>query len=398
MNTLTTTTLGVPVQGPANNQALAFLDKAVAGFKSLGLVLPQPEDAPIQKLLSRVSTFGQDEAMVISLVLNRQQAFNQMAREQISGMQIANRQEKVVAMFNDVVSDAKTQVKLVDNGKLSFAGKFQIWWMETRRGNFPTRFTKIGQTYNSVSKDLGDQVEREQTILDAYQQFRFALKNSEVQANILLQRAEVTVAESKALLEQAQAEVTSFPADGDATRRSELELQRDLKINEHGEVDSAYQVAKDMRDQLQLAYTASEFIFASIKQGNNLKARMYEQAVAFFGTSDIVLTGLAVKFTQNHGMAEAAATSQAMTDGIGKALDHLSEVSGQNMEAALRAGYGPSIRAENLVRFIEHTVDFQEKQMAMIADLRQETTANTDRAAEAGEEGKRRFAALLTRA
>lgn len=399
MSTLTQTNIAVPVMGQSiESKALVLLDKAVAGFKSLGLAVPKQEDAPIQKLLSRVSRFGQDEAMVISLVLNRQQAFNQLAREQISGMEFANRQEQVVNLFNSVVSDARTQVTLVDNGKLSFIGKTKIWWMEARRGTFPERFNKIGDTYNAVSKDLGNQVERERAILLAYQDFRLALKASEVQAHVLLGRAEIALREAKEELGRAQAAVDAFPADGDATRRSELELERDMKVDAHDAVDADYQIAKDCADQLKVSYNASEFIFVSIKQDNHIKNRMYEQAVTFFATSDIVLTGLSVKFTQNQGMAEAAATQQAMTDGIGKALDHLAEVGGKNIEAALRAGYGPSIRAENLVRFIEHTVDFREKQNTMITELRHESTVNSEKAAASAEEGKRRYALLLSKA
>lgn len=398
MTTLTATTLGVPVKSPVANQALVFLDKAVSGFKSLGIALPKPEEGPVQKLMARVAKYGQDEAMVISLVLNRQQVFNQMAREQISGMEFANRQEQVVALFNSVITDARTQVSLVEGGKLSYLGKMKIWWMEARRGNFPTRFHKIGNVYNAVSKDLGDQVERERNILLAYQDFRFALKNSEVQAHVLLQRAETELEKAKQLLDQAQAELAAFPADGDAVRRSQLELARDLKISEYTAMDADYQVVKDCADNLKVSYNTSEFIFASIKQDNDLKARMYEHAVSFFSTSDIVLTGLSVKFTQNNGMAEAAATAQAMTDGIGRALEHLAEVGGKNVEAAMRAGYGPSIMAEHLVRFIDHVVEMKEKQLTMTAELRRDSTENAIKAALATEEGKTKYVALLTRA
>lgn len=398
MTTLTQNLTPTVTPGAIKNQALTFLDKAISGFTSLGLSLPTQHETPVQNLLARISQFGTDEAMVIAMVLDRQQAFNQMARDQIAGMQIANRQEQVVSLFNSVVADANTQVKLIDSGRLSMAGKFKIWFMENRRGTFPERFDKIGKVYNSVSKDLGDQVEREEVILHAYQDYRFALKNSEVQAHVMLARAEAKLAETKQALEQSQAVVLAFPADGDAVERSQLELNRDLKVSEHKEMDRSYQIAKDMADQLRVAYNASEFIFASIAQAKDLKARMYEQSVTFFATSDIVLTGLSVKFTQNHGMAEAAGTAQAMTDGIGKALDHLAEAGGKTMEAAVRAGYGPSIKADNLINFINKTVEWQQSQNNLISQARNDATVNAAKIADASEEGKRRYVALLTSA
>ena len=63
-------------------------------------------------------------------------------------------------------------------------------WMKISRGDIADRFDTIKETYLDVSRSTKDQIERESTILEAYRDFRGALKQAEVLALEVLKTAE----------------------------------------------------------------------------------------------------------------------------------------------------------------------------------------------------------------
>ncbi len=70
-------------------------------------------------------------------------------------------------------------------------------WMKMTRGDIAARFDKIKDTYLDVQKDTKNQIEKERLILEAYMDFRGALKNSEVLALDVLKTAEGKLEEAK---------------------------------------------------------------------------------------------------------------------------------------------------------------------------------------------------------
>jgi hypothetical protein len=129
-------------------------------------------------------------------------------------------------------------------------------------------------------------------------------------------------------------------------------------------------------------------------QTTSTKERVYAQAVSFFGTNEIVLTALKASFTGLHGLHESTEALEAMKAGIEKSLDTLSEVGGKVQEAALRAGYGPTVRAEAVKKLVESVVSFQERSRAIIEEMRELATRNAEEIRVAVEDGKRRMSAL----
>ena len=77
------------------------------------------------------------------------------------------------------------------------------FWMKVTRGDIPSRFRKIKETYLEVSADTKDQMERENQILESYRDFRGALKESQVMAFQVLKKAETAVEVAKTRLEEA---------------------------------------------------------------------------------------------------------------------------------------------------------------------------------------------------
>ena len=85
---------------------------------------------------------------------------------------------------------------------------------------------------------------------------------------------------------------------------------------------------------------------------------------------------------------------ERLKEGVSTSLETLSEIGGQVQDAALRAGYGPSIRVDAVKKLLDSVVNYQEKSAAIIEEMRVLSTKNSEEIRDAVEDGKRRLAKL----
>ncbi len=374
---------------------MKYLDKAMEKVRDLGLV---PEGAkkrtdPMVNLLNQISDIDEERIIAISRTLNQASFFNDVVREQVEAMDISNRYEDITNSFNSIRDDAKNMVDQLDDGKLSTFERISNVWMKATRGDIASRFGDIKETYLEVTDSTNDQIQREQLILDAYQDFRGAMKESEVLALEVLKKAEGLLESAKAEVEEAMKTVEGYQGE-DAVERARLEMARDEKVRDLQDTEKRYQIAKDLSDNLTIGYNTSEVVMARLLQTTNVKERLYAQSVSFFSTNEVVLTALTASFAGLFGLNESTRTIEAMKEGVNQSLDVLSEVGGKVQEAAVRAGYGPTIRAESVRKLVESVVNFQEKSRVIIEEMRKQSTANAKEIREVVEEGKQRMARL----
>ena len=143
-----------------------------------------------------------------------------------------------------------------------------------------------------------------------------------------------------------------------------------------------------------IGYNTSEVIMARLMQLTSTKERVYSQAVSFFSTNDSVLTALKASFTGMFGLHESTKTLDAMKEGMSKSLEDLAKIGDKVQEAAVRAGYGPTIRADAVKQLVDSVVGFQERSGEIIAEMRKLATQNSAEIREAVEAGKKRIARL----
>src|SRR5690606_19206208 len=115
------------------------------------------------------------------------------------------------------------------DGKLNIFERGSNVWMKIVRGDIADRFDKIRQIYLSVTAETKNQLEREAKILDAYSDFRGALKHAEVMALEVLKKAEEKLDEARKRLDEASAKVSGF-AGTEPADRARLELARDEQL------------------------------------------------------------------------------------------------------------------------------------------------------------------------
>ncbi|WP_312496665.1 merozoite surface protein 3b [Pseudomonas cremoris] len=375
-----------------------YLERAITGLRTLGINLLQPvQDAPVLVLLDRVAQYDTSKVTAIAAVLQQSTAFNSMVREQIEGMDISARFMDITQRFTSIREDAAAMAGWMDDGRLDTLEKLKLSWMNLRRGSIPSRFNDIRDNYLQVCKSANDQIARESVILESYMDFRMAMKAAEVDAQHVLSVAAQALEQRTLALNDANAQVTA--ADQlEPAQRSALELRRDEAVRALQDEDKRYQIVKDIADDLKVGYNTAEMVFARINQVHVIKERQYQRMVSFFSTNEVVLTGLAVSFTSNSGLAEATHTLNATTDGISKGLEALGSTGNQQLEAAVKASYGSTIKVDSVRALADATLSFQTDMHGLTETYRVESSNASRDIADAVEESKRKFAALLSKA
>ncbi len=373
---------------------MQYLDKATKALRDMGVMPTKTTESPINSLLEKISDLEPDKIAVIARTLDQTEVFNEVVREQTTAMDIGQRYQDIAESFNSIRDDSKKMVDQLDDGKLDLLERVTNVWMKISRGDIADRFDAIKAKYLEVTRSTKDQIEREGVIFDAYRDYRGALKQAEVLALQVHKTAETKLQEAQAALRAASEKVSGF-AGTDPADRAQLELVRDEYLRRTQDEEKRYQIAKDLSDNLTVSYNTSEVIMARLMQTTNAKERVYAQAVSFFSTNDSVLTALKASFTGMFGLHEATQTLEVMKEGMSKSIEVLADVGGKVQEAAVKAGYGPTIRADAVKKLVDSVIGFQERSIQIVSEMRQLSTQNSNEIRDAVEDGKRRIAKLV---
>ncbi len=377
----------------SKTSALKRLDGARRALRDLGLDTEPATDAPIAGLLDQIYEIDKESVAVIARTLAEAQVFNEIVRNEISAMEIGSRYNDIVAAFTSIRDDAKRLVDQLEDGKINTFERMSNVWMKVRRGDIADRFDEIRYAYQEVAKESKDQIVREGRILDAYRDFRGAYKQAQVMALKVLEKAEKKLGTAKGLLQKASDKVAKFKGK-ESSEAAELEMARDDQLRALQEEEKRYQIAKDLADNLTIGYNTSEVIMSRLMQTTSAKERVYAQSVSFFSTNEAVLTALKASFTGMFGLHESTKTLEAMKDGISESLETLSEVGAAVQEEAIKAGYGPTVKAESVKKLVDSVINFQVRSREIIDEMRILSTRNSQEIQEAVEDGKRRLSRL----
>jgi len=373
--------------------ALQYLDRALATVRDMGLKEESSGENPIGGLLDQITELGKDKVTIIARTLAEASTFNEIVRNEIAGMKIGERYDDIVDQFNSIRDDSKMLVDQLEDGKLSTWERANNIWMKVARGDVAARFDEIQKAYLDVAADSKEQVQREQKILSAYQDYRGAYKQAPILAFDILKSAEARLEAIKNSLNQASDAVANF-AGREPVERAKLELTRDERLRNLQEEEKLYQIAKDLADNLTIGYNTSEVIMTRLMQTTNAKERVYQQAITFFSTNEAVLTALKASFTGLFGLHESTQTLEAMKKGVSDSLETISDVGEKIQEEAIKAGYGPTVRADAVKKLVDSVINFQERSHEIINEMRILATRNSEEIRDAVEDGKRRMVKL----
>lgn len=372
-----------------------YLDRALGVLDKLGI--SRREDVPQEliSLLEGVRHLDEPRVLAIANTIKHMSTFNALVRDNVENINVGNRYLEITQMFDSIREDSKTLISQLDDGKIGPLEKTQNLWMRMRRGTPSARFEKIVDRYQDVTSDTRDQLKKEQLIMDAYIDFRFALKEAEVVARELLEKDVPNLEASKKSLADAQAKVDAGGAG--ESDKSRLELKRDEAREAYEDEDRTYQLLKDISENLSVGYDIGETLIAKLKQTHDVKDRVYRRAVTFFTTNEHVFTILGTVYTSQHGLNEVTQATEAMKAGVNKSLEDVAVLGKELEKAALKAGYGSTVNPASVQKLVDAISTFQVESLQMIADLRQESEQNAKEIRRVVEDGKKKFQDTLAR-
>src|SRR5919199_134338 len=242
---------------------MQYLDKATGALRELGLMPAKVEDAPINALLEKISDFDQDKITIIARTLGQASVFNEIVRQQIAAVEIGQRYQEIAQAFNSIRDDANQMVEQIEDGRIDLLERITNVWVKISRGDVADRFDEIKAKYLEVTRETKNQIERESVILDAYRDFRGALKQAEVLALEVLEKATQKLNAEKAELAKAAEAVAGYQGS-EVAERARLELIRDEHLRRTQDEEKRYQIAKDLSDNLTVSYNTSEVIMARL--------------------------------------------------------------------------------------------------------------------------------------
>lgn len=367
-----------------------YLDRALSTLEKFGLGGKQAANNELINLLEDVKHLDEGKALAIAEVLKHMSTFNQLVRDNVENISVGNRYLEISQAFDSIREDSKKLISQLDDGKFSTTEKVSNWWMKIRRGTPSDRFDTIEENYQAVAKDTKDALRREQEIMDAYIDFRFALKEAEVLAGELYDTQIPILDASKAALAAAQTTLDQYTGT-DQGAKSQLELKRDEAKFAFEKQDETYQLLKDISENLQIGYDVGETLVAKLKQTHDVKERVYRRAVTFFTTNEHVFTILRTVYTSQHGLHEVTQATEAMKEGVNRGLEDVATLGRELERAALKAGYGSTINPESVQKLVDAISGFQIESLEMIATLRKESEEATKQIRTTVEQGKKKY-------
>ncbi len=373
-----------------------YLNRALKVLDTLGI---QPRDDVPQELISlleEVKHVDEAKALAIANTIKHMSTFNALVRDNVENITVGHRYLQITQMFDSIREDSKTMITQLEDGKVSLPEKAQNMWMRMRRGSPASRFEKIVDVYQDVSADTREQLQREDAIMEAYIDFRFALKEAEVLARDLVVKHAPDLQRAKDELSKAQLAVDKYSGK-DEGQRSRLELVRDEAREALEKEDRTYQLLKDIAENLSVGYDVGETLITKLKQTHDVKDRVYRRAVTFFTTNEHVFTILGTVYTSQHGLNEVTQATEAMKKGVNKSLEDVADLGRELERAALRAGYGSTINPQSVQKLVDAISDFQIESLESIAELRKESDENAKEIRRVVEDGKKRFQETVAR-
>ena len=378
---------------PDTSTMQKYLDRAVKVLGEFGGDKKEDTNAELIRLLEEVKHLDEPRVLAICRTISYMSRFNQLVRDNVENIDIGNRYLTIAQMFDSIREDSKTLINQLQDGRISLSEKMQNLWMRLRRGTPSKRFEEISQVYKSVAHSTKDQLDREKKIMDAYIDFRFALKESEVMARELQEKQNAPLEAAKKSLAEAQEKVSA--ATENDVAKSKLQLARDEAQNKYQVEDRNYQLVKDVAENLAVGYDVGETLITKLQQTHDVKDAVYRRSVTFFTTNEHVFTILGTVYTSQYGLHEATQAHEAMKEGVNKGLEDVAELGRELERAAIKAGYGSTINPASVEKLVSAISDYQIESLNMIAELRKESEQSSREIRRVVEEGKRKYQETL---
>jgi regulator of sigma D len=369
------------------NSIQKYLDKSLEVLKEFNLLPAKKEETGLASLLEEIVAVDEPKVLAIAQTVQYMGDFNELVRSQVESVNVSDRYNDMTERFDSIREDSKAMVDQLADGKIDFKEKIYNWQMKIIRGTPHKRFDKIKDIYVDVTNDTKDALGHEEKIMNAYMDFRSAVKQSEAIAYEVKKTQATNLENAKVKYDNAANIITTYKGT-DESERSRLELARDEAQRGYAKEDARMQLITDVADNLKIGYNVGETLVAKLQQTHGLKEQVYKKAVTFFQTNEHVFTIMDALYTSQRGLHEATQTINSMAQGANKGLEQAAELGGQLEKEAIKAGYGKQLDATSVQKLVDAIISFQTESVQMINQYRQESAENAKEIERIVEEGK----------
>ncbi len=369
------------------NSIQTYIDKSLVVLKKYDLLLAKKEETGLVSLLEEIVAVDQPKILAIAQTVQYMGQFNELVRDKVESINVSDRYNNITEKFNSIRDDSKELVDQLADGKIDFSEKMHNWKMKVFRGTPHKRFEQIKNIYLDVAQDTKDAIERETEIINAYMDFRSAVKQSEALAYEVKSTQAINLENAKISFDNAQNIVSNYKENDEATK-SKLELARDETKRLYDTEEARMQLISDVADNLKVGYNVGETLVAKLQQTNGLKKQVYNRAVTFFQTNEHVFTIMDAVYTSEQGLHESTQTLNAMAEGANKGLEQIASLGKTIEDAAIKAGYGKQLDSTAVQKLVDSIVSFQTESRQLINQYRLEAVDNANAIEKIVEEGK----------
>ncbi len=379
------------------NSDVSYIDKAADTLQKIGITIKAEPDVPVLKLLDTIAKLDHSRVLVIGRVLQQQSTINTIVRDQIKGMQVVSLHQDIANSFHSIREDAEQMIDWLDDGQLDWAEKIVNGWIKLKRGSISERFDQIKKDYLTAAKNTTDQLVRERSIVDAYQDYRLALKQAEITCLELLKKTEDNLAQAEVILQQAQNKAdTAIHMENN--EQAVLQLEYAEALRQLQDENQCYQTVKHLYAHLITSYRATESVLPHLHQILALKDAIYQQSVTFFSANEIVFVALSTIFKAAGSEFESAKMQEAMKSALNSNLEILARAETKPIEQSIDNAHNMSIQQHSVRRLVDEIISYQQSSQQLMSELRNETTQSMRDLQEITEHGKQRLVEIFYQA
>lgn len=377
-----------------------YLERAVAALNSLGInVTGRAAPAPILPLLEKVKHYDEHKVVSIAAALQQSSSFHQTAREQLKGLDVSHHYQSITDSFNSIRADSAKVADWVSDGSLDLKERLMMSFMKLRRGSIAERFDSIRNAYQKATEIVGKEIQREEVIRNAYQDYHLAMVQTKINSEQVLEIATRELeARRKALGAANEAIEAERAGDNDPVVLAKLDLASHEALRAFQLEDKSYQIAKDMAEDLAVGLSTTRVIMAHLEQSAAAKERLHQRMISFFTGQESVLTALSVAFTASNGLSAATNVLKAQKAGTEAAIESLAQTGNQAIREAITVGYGAALDAHPVKMLGESIVQLQSDMIGLISAARTSATSAAQEIETATEQNERSFTALIAKA
>ncbi|HEX7654980.1 MAG TPA: hypothetical protein VF607_15835 [Verrucomicrobiae bacterium] len=372
------------------------LSQALDKLRQLGVTPGSVAMVPAVNLVGELQTVDVDRATRLARVFQAEADFNELAREQTVGMAVGDAHTKIARNFDSIIEDTRAIYgHLHDDGKIDMWEKLDI----ARRtlvhgGSIPSRFKSVRELFLDATKRCQQQLEHEQTIIEAYNAFRAAYGEGMVDALELQQVCQQNVTTVKA---QSQTVIAAWEAITDPIEKAKKNLEKNQAVEAVELADRKYQVATNLVNDMRVGQGAGDAVVEKLKQTHKAKIAVQDRAITFFGTNEHVITALCVALQSEKGLNERTQTLEELQRGTEKAMDVLAEIGTKVDKQAIEKAYGQSLSPEVVGRLVDAMVNYQKEVIELTASARAQAEESAKAIAARTQAGQEELARLAVK-